>query len=99
MENILQQLNWVMLLSQRTNSVPSSRRYRTAWRHLLTTISNLQADSPDNLDTKLGAALEQLYYCRQNHDPAGINSLREFASAVEAQSGNRSPKRESDSTC
>lgn len=92
MENVLQQLNWVMLLSHRTNSVPCIPRYRKAWRHLLTTISNLQLDRPANAGTELDAVLEKLYYFRRNYDPADVNSLREFAGAVAAQSGIRIPR-------
>lgn len=94
MANVLQQLNWVMLLSQRTDSLPSSRRYRKAWRRLLSTLSSLRtnSNSPTDSDTELDTALERLYYHCQNRGPADLNSLREFANVVAAQSGDRIPR-------
>jgi hypothetical protein len=94
MVNVLQQFNWVMLMSQQTGTVSSSHRYRTAWWHLLGTLSSLQSNSSTNLDTKLDAALEKLWCRRNNYDPADLNSLREFVSAVATQSGNRIPRAE-----
>ncbi|MFH1719849.1 MAG: hypothetical protein ABIF19_21055 [Planctomycetota bacterium] len=90
MQNMLQQLNWALLLSCGTKGGSPSHHYRKAWRKLLTTILNVQGEvSGDGLGDKLEMALARLHYSNGDYDGVAVSSLREFACAIEAQSGKR----------
>lgn len=87
MENVLERLNWVFLLSHRIHSRRPSHSYRKAWLNLLTISQSLGNEISDSLDAKLGKAMQSMRYLDENYNGATINSLREFAEAVTAQSG------------
>ncbi len=90
MPNLLQQLNWALLLSRGTKGGSPSHHYRKAWRKLLTAALDVQDEvSGDSLGRKLEMALVRLHYSNGDHDGPAITSLREFACAIEAQSGKR----------
>jgi len=90
MQNLLQQLNWAQLLSHGTNSGQPSHHCRKAWRKLLTSVLNLQDEVyGGGLGERLEVTLARLHCSNANREGTAVNSLREFACAVEAQSGKR----------
>ena len=57
---------------------------------------NLQQGINNNLDAKLGTALQAIEDLNQNNDVAAINALLAFINAVEAQRGNHIPEADAD---
>lgn len=85
MKNVLEKLNWALLMSHRAYSGRPPSSYRKALRSLITISMNPQDRFSDGLEAKLDAALQAIRNPNANDGLATVNSLQDLVNAVETQ--------------
>jgi len=92
MRNVIQRLNWGLLLSRRVHGGTASNVYRKAWRSLLTISLNLQGTLSESLECKLERAVQAMLDLDKSDGIAAVNSLQDLANTIASQGGKQIPQ-------
>jgi len=92
MRNVIQQLNWGLLLSRRVHGGTAPNVYRKAWRSLLTISLNLQGALSESLECELERAVQAMLDLDKSDGSAAVNSLQDLANTIASQGGKQIPQ-------